>query len=159
MPFSIDHYPTLPLPLLAIAQSEMPPPLWSLLCSRCSWELKRLRSATFVRLLCFDLWNAHAVPSYWQIWVAVNGKSDLARSYCWRGGLWTCSVSMAAGVFAVDELPHCNSVQFYDLTNTDDLLKALSLPIILLCLLFPSPCAPHSLFFTGSLPCINIVPL
>lgn len=30
MPFSIDHYPPLPSPLLASAQSEMPASLWSL---------------------------------------------------------------------------------------------------------------------------------
>lgn len=43
MPFSIDHYPPLPSPLLAIAQSETPASPWSLLCGRCSWEVKRLR--------------------------------------------------------------------------------------------------------------------
>lgn len=37
MPFSIDHYPPLPSPLLAIAQSETLAALWSLLCGRCSW--------------------------------------------------------------------------------------------------------------------------
>lgn len=82
MPFSIDHYPPLPSPLLAIAQSETPASPWSLLCGRCSWEVKRLRSGTFGCLLWCDLWGPHAVPSYWRIWVASNGDSDVAQSYC-----------------------------------------------------------------------------
>lgn len=51
MPFSIDHYPLLPSPLLASAQSEMPASPWSLLCGRCSWAVKRLRLGTFGCLL------------------------------------------------------------------------------------------------------------
>lgn len=31
---------------------------------------------------------------------------------------------MTAEMFAIDEVRRCTSVQFYDLTNTDDLLKA-----------------------------------
>lgn len=110
MPFSIDHYPPLPSPLLAIAQSEMPASPWSPLCGRCSWEVKRLRLGTFGCLLWFDLWRPHAVPNYWQICVAIKGDSDVARSYCCSGLVWTYRVSMTAGMFAVDEVLCCTSV-------------------------------------------------
>lgn len=51
MPFPIDHYPPLPSPPLASAQSEMPASARSRLCGRRSREGKRLRSATFDRSL------------------------------------------------------------------------------------------------------------
>lgn len=69
---------------------------------------------------------------------------------------------MTAGVFAVDEVLGCTSVQFYDLTNTDDLLKASPLPIIFLSFRsFPRPTQLRlaRCFVIGSLPRINIVPL
>lgn len=95
-------------------------------------------------LLWFDLWGPRAVPSYWQIWAASNDDSDVAKSVCYSVSVWSYCVSMTAEMFAVDEVLCCTSVQFYDLTNTDDLLKA-SPPLFFSLSDFPSA-PPRSLF-------------
>lgn len=46
-------------------------------------------------LLSFERWAPRAVPSYWRIWVAGNGDSDVAQSYCCTGAVWM-DVSMTA---------------------------------------------------------------
>lgn len=46
MPFSLDHYPPLASPLLAIAQSETPASPRSPLCGHCSREVRRLWSGS-----------------------------------------------------------------------------------------------------------------
>lgn len=145
MPFSIDHYPPLPSPLLAIAQSEMPAIPRPLLCDQCPWEVRRLQWGTFDNLLWLDRWGPRVVPSYWQIWVASNSDSDVAQSYCCLATVWTYRVSMTAGVFAVDEVSCCVAIQFYDLKNAHDLLKVAPLPIIFLSLFcsFPHPTQVH----------------
>lgn len=63
MPFSIDHYPPLPLPLLASAQSETPASPRSLLCRCCSGKVRGLRSAAFDCLLWFDLCGSCGRPA------------------------------------------------------------------------------------------------
>lgn len=135
MPFSIDHYP--PFPLATVSERSIRnagPPPWSLLCDRCSREVKRLRSGRLavcfvliygVRVRCGLIGRFELPVMMIQMWP----EAIVADS------VWTC-VSMTAGVLAVDKVPCFTSVQFYDLTNTDDLLKASPLPII-----FPSFCS------------------
>lgn len=72
--------------------------------------------------------DPHLVWGQWKIWVACTGVPALACSYCCSVLRWTYSFPMTAGVFVVDEVLCWAWAQFYDLTNTGYMLKALFFP-------------------------------
>lgn len=150
--FFYRSLPSSPLGLLATAQSEMPvvPVVWPLLMGGEEASIGARLS------VCFHLiYGAHMqFGLIGKFELPVMAVSHVAQSNCCSCLMWTYCVAVTAGVPAVNEVLGCGDVRLYDLTNTDDLLKASPLPII-----FPSPDAalPHSLLFIGSLPYINIV--
>lgn len=168
MPFSIDHYPASPSPLLASAQSEN---------AGCSRTLPtRLPGSLPVRLLltgddeasigdfgcllCFDPCCPCAVPSDCRIWAC--------QWWRLRGGPKRLFLSLDTGAIAFGRQPKClllmrrrSSVHFDDLINTGGLWSRVS-PLFVL----PSHLLPPCLtwlhltrrYFIGSPPRINMVP-
>lgn len=154
MPFSIDHYPASPSPLLASAQSESagcsrtlpgtPPPHPTTKCGRCSREMTRLRLATLA--VCFDLIRAAAhVPSQ------VPTIPRRPKAIVTQPRPLKCLLSMRRR----------SSAHFGDLINTGGLLSRVS-PLFLLPSHLLPPCLTwlhltrHS--FIGSPPRTNMVP-